>query len=584
MYGDNQMTEVQDLNSDTDSVAAWIAHTLQRRGIKRIFGLQGGHIQPIWDHAARLGIEIVDVRDEGAAVHMAHAHAELTGELGVTMATAGPGVTNCVTGIANASLARAPVLLIGGCTSRFQANMGPLQDIPHVDILKPVSRYARTARVADQVIRELDEAIACANGDVSEPGPSYIEVPTDVLRTRVPERLIPEDWMLPKAQRRYVADQELIDEAAKVIRNSKRPLVVSGRGARGAGGQITKFLHAANALYLDTQESRGLVPSDHPSVVGAVRAAAMAQADLVITLGRKLDYQLGFGSPAVFPEASFLRIADTAGELVDNRRGTPEILASVDTTLEQITETLGNDGGKRDEQWLEGLRAKHQERIAKGEEASVPQKGSDGKIHPLAIFEAISKVTEPDYIGIADGGDLLSFARIGLEARTYMDAGAFGCLGVGVPFAVAAALAFQDRQVISVNGDGAYGINAMEIDTAVRHGAKAVFIVSNNAAWNIERYDQEVNYGGRVVGTTLQHSDYAGMAKALGAYGERVEDPSDLQAAIGRALANAPAVIDVVTSQQVVSSDAKKGLGFVPDYQPLIAWDDAERKRREAEL
>ncbi len=161
-----------------------------------------------------------------------------------------------------------------------------------------------------------------------------------------------------------------------------------------------------------------------------------------------------------------------------------------------------------------------------------------------------------------------------------MDAGAFGCLGVGVPFAIAAALAFPDRQVISVNGDGAYGINAMEVDTAVRHGAKAVFIVSNNAAWNIERFDQATNYGGRVVGTTLRHSDYAAMARALGAHGERVEKAEDLEAAIRRALANAPAVVDVVTSQDAVSSDARKGLGFVPDFQALTAWDDAERKRR----
>jgi len=156
------MIERQDLNQDQDSVAAWIAKALLARGVDRIFGLQGGHIQPIWDHAAKLGIRIIDVRDEGA--HMAHAHAELTGKLGVAMATAGPGVTNCVTGIANASLARAPVLLIGGCTSRPQANMGPLQDIPHADILKPVCRYSRTARVADQVLRELDEAIAQAEG------------------------------------------------------------------------------------------------------------------------------------------------------------------------------------------------------------------------------------------------------------------------------------------------------------------------------------------------------------------------------------------------------------------------------------
>ena len=513
-------------------------------------------------------------------MHMAHAHAELTGTLGVAMATAGPGVTNCVTGMANASLARAPVLLIGGCTSRPQANMGPLQDIPHVDILKPVSRYCRTARVDEQVLRELDEAIARSQGDLGEPGPSYIEVPTDVLRSRVSPNLVPEDWLAPKPARRPQPDRAAIDEAVQALRLARRPLVVSGRGARGAGDAVIRFLDAANTLYLDTQESRGLVPADHPAVVGAVRAAAMAEADLVITLGRKLDYQLGFGSPAVFPDAQFLRIADNAGELIDNRRGAPEIFAAVDLALEALTETLGNDPGERDQGWLDGLRAKHRGRIKKGESNTAPKQGADGKIHPMAIFAALREIAEPDYIAIADGGDLLSFARVGMAASTYLDAGAFGCLGVGVPFAIAAALAYPERQVVSVNGDGAYGINAMEIDTAVRHGAKAVFIVSNNAAWNIERYDQEFNYGGRVVGTTLSHADYAAMARALGAHGERVEDPADLADAIRRGLDNAPAVIDVVTSQDAVSSDAKKGLGFVPDYQPLIAWDDAERKRR----
>ena len=161
----------QDLNADQQSCAAWIARFLKARGIDRIFGLQGGHIQPIWDHVARQGIRIIDVRDEGAAVHMAHAHAELTGQFGVAMVTAGPGVTNTVTAIANASLARIPVLLIGGCTSRPQANMGPLQDIPHVDILRPVTRTSRTARVPEQVVRELDEAVARAMGDNGEPGP-----------------------------------------------------------------------------------------------------------------------------------------------------------------------------------------------------------------------------------------------------------------------------------------------------------------------------------------------------------------------------------------------------------------------------
>lgn len=570
----------QDLNSDPLSVASWIARFLKARGVDRLFGLQGGHIQPIWDFAAQEGIRIVDVRHECAAVHMAHAHAELTGGFGVAMVTAGPGVTNTVTAIANAALARMPVLVIGGCTSRPQANMGPLQDIPHVDIIKPVARLSRTARVADQVIRELDEAVARAMGDGGEPGPVYLEIPTDVLRQHVPEHMVLDDWMAPKSLRLLPPDPAAVAEAAQALWAARRPVVVAGRGANGAKEALNRLLDASGALYLDTQEARGLVSGDHGSFVGAMRGQVMAEADLVITVGRRLDYQLGYGSPAVFPHARFVRISDTASELIDNRRGTPELLATPALALDAIAHAGAALGTPAlDRNWAEGTRAGHVAR-ASGGNRSVPQTGSDGKIHPMAIFEALKQVADPDYIAVADGGDFLSFARVGLEASTYLDAGAFGCLGVGVPYANAASLAFPDRQVVCVTGDGAYGLNAMEIDTAVRQGAKPVIIVSNNAAWNIERFDQQDNYGGRVVGTTLRHSDYAGMARALGLHGERVEDPADLKDAITRAFENAPAVVDVVTSQDAVSSDAKKGLGFVPDYQPLTVWDDAERKRR----
>ena len=572
----------QDLNADELSCAAWIARFLKARGVDRIFGLQGGHIQPIWDHVARQGIRIVDVRDEGAAVHMAHAHAELMGGFGVAMVTAGPGVTNTVTAVANASLARAPVLVIGGCTSRPQANMGPLQDIPHVDILRPVTRAARTLRVPDQVIRELDEAVARAMGDAGEPGPVYVEIPTDVLRNRIPPQLVLDEWIQARSPRTMPPDTRGVAEAVDAFWGAKRPLVMTGRGARGAGAELVRLLDATGALYLDTQESRGLVPADHPSAVAAMRAAAMSEADVVLLVGRKLDYQMGYGSPAVFPHARFIRIADNAGELIDNRRGAPELLATPALALDAMLAAAGNREPALDKTWADGLRRRHRERVAKSAGAEGrASTGADGKVHPAAIFDAIKAVAAPDYVGIADGGDLLSFARTGLQSQIYMDAGAFGCLGVGVPFAVAAALAMPGRQVISVNGDGAFGINAMEIDTAVRHGARAVFVVSNNAAWNIERLDQEMNYGGRVVGTTLRHSDYAALARALGAHGERVERPEDLKGAIARALQNAPALVDVVTSQSVVSSDAQKGLGFVPDFQALTAWDEAERKRRD---
>ena len=304
---------------------------------------------------------------------MAHAHAELTGQLGVAMVTAGPGVTNTVTAMANASLARAPVLLIGGCTSRPQANMGPLQDIPHVDILRPVTRAARTARVPDQVMRELDEAVARAMGDAGEPGPVYIEIPTDVLRTHGAATARARRMDAGKAAAPSAARSQA--PSPKRSTCSGRPggrIVITGRGARQSGAALVRLLDATGALYLDTQESRGLVPADHPSTVAAVRAAAMTDADVVLLIGRKLDYQVGYGSPAVFPKARFIRIADTAGELIDNRRGQPELLASPQLALEAMLEAAGNREPGIDKAWADGLRRRHRERVAVGRDRKGP--------------------------------------------------------------------------------------------------------------------------------------------------------------------------------------------------------------------
>ncbi len=563
------------------SVAEWVARFLVARGVDRIFGLQGGHIQPIWDWLAQLGVRIVDVRDEGAAVHMAHAHAQLTGGMGVAMATAGPGVTNCVTAMALAHLERVPVLLMGGCPPVPQDDLGPLQGIDHVAILQPVTRLSRTLRVSAQIARDLDKAWAMAQGDGGPPGPVYIEIPTDVLRQQVPAACVLTEHLSPKVRPAAAPDSGLVRQAAELLRGAKRPLVITGRGARHAAPALNQFLQASGAVHLDTQESRGLVEGSHPSVVGAVRARAMSEADLVLVVGRKLDYQVGYGSPAVFPHARFLRIADHADELRDNRRGEVELLADPGLALAAIAAELGHASSALDSTWTSGLRAEHVRRAGKHAQsmAQAPA-GTDGHMHPNRIFAALRQVLQPDAITIADGGDLLSFARMGLETRHYMDAGTFGCLGVGTPYAVAAALLHPQRQVVAITGDGAFGFNAMEIDSAKRHGAKAVFIVSNNAAWNIERLDQEMNYGGRVVGTTLAWSDYAAMARAFGLHAERVTDPARLQGAIEDALANAPALIDVVTTQTALSSDAGKGLGWVPDLQALTAWDEAEHKRR----
>ncbi len=563
------------------SVAELVVDFLQARGVDRVFGLQGGHIQPIWDQLGQRGIRIVDVRDEGAAVHMAHAHAVLTGGVGIAMVTAGPGVTNCVTAMANAQLERVPVLLIGGCAPRPQDDLGPLQGIAHVEIMQPVTRYARTLRVSGNVLRDLDKAFAAAAGDGGPPGPAYVEIPTDVLRESVPPKLVLNEWLAAKPRRRFPPDATDVARAAAIIAEAKRPLVLTGRGALNARDALAAFLDRTGALYIDTQESRDLVPATHPSVVGAMRARAMQEADLLLVVGRKLDYQTGYGSPAVVPNARIVRIGDNWEELRENRRGEVELFADPALALDAITRAMAGPAPQLDKGWTSSLRAEHERRAAKYA-ASLPEApaGKDGHMHPNRIFAALQKALRPDAITIADGGDILSFARMGLPPRTYLDAGTFGCLGVGVPYGIAAALLHPDRQVVVITGDGAFGINAMEIDSAKRHGAKVVFIVSNNAAWNIERLDQEMNYGGRVVGTTLQWADYAAMARAFGLHAERVTDPARLDGALAEAFANAPALLDVVVTQHALSSDAGKGLGWVPDFQALTAWDDAERARR----
>ena len=423
-------------------------------------------------------------------------------------------------------------------------------------------------------------------GDGTTPGPVYVEIPPDVLRETVHPNLVLDEYLRPKPPRCIPPDPADVERAAAIIAAARRPLVITGRGAMGAGEELVRFLDASGAVYLDTQESRGLVPSDHPSVVGAVRGRAMQEADLVVVIGRKLDYQLGYGSPAVFPQARFIRIADCWEELRENRRGDVELFASPAAALAALSIELQSrtaatsmpPGPRRSGASTCGARRA----MPKPWAALRPAKMAT--CIPIGSLPPLSDVLDPDAITIADGGDILSFARVGLTTRTYLDSGAFGCLGVGIPYGNAAALAYPGRQVVVVSGDGAFGINAMEIDTAKRHDAKAVFVIANNAAWNIERLDQEMNYGGRVVGTTLQYADYAMMARAFGLHAERVTDPERLRPALEQAFVNAPALIDVVITQDAMSSDAGKGLGAVLDYQALTAWDDAERRRRGEEV
>ena len=561
--------------------ASVIARFLKAHGVDRVFGLCGGHIMPIWMRLDAEGIRLIDVRDERAAVYMAHAHAELTGGLGVALVTAGPGVTNAMTGIANAHVAKASVLILSGTPPRAQENRGALQDMAHTEFVKPLTRYARTVREPALVPQELDEAVSRAFGQGGEPGPVYLDFPVDTLRAEVPRAVQLPELFTARPKRSILPDPASVAEAVELLWSARRPLFISGRGARGAGKPLRELLERLNALYLDTGESRGLIPEDHPSVVAAMRGSVMGEADVIVTVGRRLDFQLAYGSPAVFGQARLVRIADCAAELRDNRRGAAEILATPAAALEAILALAGDRSPATDADWAQTVRSKHKARADKlvtSMREAAP--GSDGLMHPNRLISALRDALPVDAIVVADGGDFLSFARVGLPATTYLDPGSLGCIGIGTPFGVAASLAFPDRTVVVATGDGSFGFNAMEIDTAARHKAPVLIVVANNGSWAIEVRDQQETHG-KVVGTRLQFADHAAMARGFGLHAERVERAEDLPGAIQRALANRPALLDVLVTPEAASSDAKSGLAWVPDLQALGAWNEAERKWRE---
>jgi acetolactate synthase-1/2/3 large subunit len=306
----------------------------------------------------------------------------------------------------------------------------------------------------------------------------------------------------------------------------------------------------------------------------------MREADVVLTIGRTLDFQLGYGSRAVFPNAKFVRIGMSASELRGNRRADVELFGSSQEILEALVKTVKEDRPMTDRSWVEEMRSVDRRRRKELRQKLLETPpGEDGAMHPYQLLGHVREALKDDAIIVADGGDFLSFSRIALKGGAYLDCGAFGCLGVGVPFGIASALAFPQRQVVVVSGDGSFGFNAVELDTCRRHGARVVFIVANNGGWNIERNDQIRAYGGRIVGTELEGCDYAGLARSLGVHGERIERPEDLPDAIDRAFDSAPAVLDVIVTRDAMSPDALAGIPGIPDRQALSTWDELEQSR-----
>lgn len=575
-------------SSDTQSrpgestVAAAIARFVAGQRVSRVYTLPGSHVTPICSEMARAGIHIVSARHECAAVHMAHAEADLTGRIGVAIVTTGPGLTNAITGIASAFLARTPLLVISARVPDPQAGMGALEEVPQADLVRPVCRYVREISDARHILPGLQMAATMALGGDGSPGPVYVDFTTNLLRQQIADWHLDQRWFSLAVRPARVPDRDSIERAARLLRGSRRPLVIGGRGALGTGAVLERFLRDSGCLYLDTRESRGALPPDNPYSIPALRARAMAEADLVITLGRRLDFELAYGSAAVFSEsARFIRVGRSVEELCENRRGDVEVCADVDTALDAL---LDCDAGPvaPDTAWKDGIISTNAEKtLAMTAKLATWPPGADGRMHPFTLIDAVNRLVGSDTICIVDGGDILSFARVGLRAHTYLDLGPFGCLGSGAPYAVAAALAFPSCRTIALIGDGAFGFAALEVETAVRSGARALFVVANNDAWNIERHDQLANYPGQELGTELSPCRYDELARSLGAYGERVEHAADLAGALERGLASLPAVIDVAVTRDAPSPDTRSGLANIPAFHAIQSWDDAERRMLE---
>jgi acetolactate synthase I/II/III large subunit len=548
-------------------VAEQVAGFLQAQGVRRLFGLCGGHIQPVWDAAARLGIEIVGVRHEMAATLMAQASAELTGEVGVATVTAGPGLTNALTGVANACAARTPLLVVSGVPPRPQQGLGALQEIPQAEVAGPLCRHACSVRHVEAVLPMLEAAWTAAR----EGGPAYIDFPTDLLREEAAgsARRLPDRLPVPP-------DPDQIRAANEVLHLARRPLVIAGRSAHLAAAELEGFLNRTGALLLETGESRGAIPGSHPSQVPAMRGRVMREADLVITVGLRLDFQLGYGSPAVFDAArAFIRIGLTDQDTHAGRTSHFEVRGEPRAAVAGLTATPH----AIDAAWVAEVGAANRERVALLEK-SLASAGDERPIHPYRLLGGLRRALPEGAVLVADGGDILSFARVALAPR--LDPGPMGCLGVGIPYGIAAALA-TGRVAVVVTGDGALGLSAMEVETAVRTRAPLLIVVANNAAWNIERYDQLTNWQGRLVGSDLGECRYDQLARSLGAYGERVESAGQLAAALARALARLPALVDVRVDRGAISPDGRSGLAWVPDLQPLATWDRAEKALKASE-
>jgi acetolactate synthase I/II/III large subunit len=528
-----------------------VAKALKAEGIDVIFTLCGGHIIDIYDGCVDEGIDVVDVRHEQVAAHAADGYARITGRPGCAVVTAGPGTTDAVTGVANAFRAESPMLLIGGQGALSQHKMGSLQDLPHVDMMTPITKFAatvpHTARAADMVTMALRE---CYNG---APGPSFLEIPRDILDGRVPieEATIPEAGRY-RASTKSAGDPAAAESLADILVRAEKPVVLLGsqvQTARATDAAI-EFARTLNIPAFMNGAARGTLPPKDPHHFHLSRRYAFNNADVIVIVGTPFDFRMGYGKR--LPKAATVVQIDMDYRNVGKNRDIDlGIVGDPGAVLSAVTQAASGrlkNGPKDRKEWFTELRSEEDAAYEK----RLPRQLSDANpIHPLRLAHEINEFLTEDSIYIGDGGDVVTFSGGVVQPKSpghWMDPGPLGTLGVGIPFVMAAKHARPEKEVVALLGDGALSLTGWDFETLVRFNLPFVGVVGNNSSMNQIRYGQEQKYGkdrGRV-GNTLGDVKYDEFAKMLGGYGEEVRDPQDIAPAMQRARESGlPSLINV---------------------------------------
>jgi acetolactate synthase-1/2/3 large subunit len=533
-----------------------VAKALKAEGIDVIFTLCGGHIIDIYDGCVDEGIAIVDVRHEQVAAHAADGYARVTGRPGCAVVTAGPGTTDAVTGVANAFRAESPMLLIGGQGALSQHKMGSLQDLPHVEIMAPITKFAatvaHTTRIADMTAMAFRE---CFNG---APGPSFLEIPRDILDARVPlDRVtIPAPGRY-RASTRSLGDPRAIESLAALIDSAEKPCVLFGQQVwtcRATDAAIA-FCRGLNIPAFTNGAARGTLPPGDPHHFQLTRRHAFDNADLIIIVGTPFDFRMGYGR-RLGAGATVVQVDMDYRTVGKNRDIDLGLVGDVGVILSAVTAAASRRSGasRARSAWFDELRALEKSSYDK----RLPRQLSDAQpIHPLRLAHEINEFLTEDSVYIGDGGDVVTFSGGVVQPKApghWMDPGPLGTLGVGVPFAMAAKYARPDQEVVVLFGDGAFSLTGWDFETMVRFKLPFVGVVGNNSSMNQIRYGQIQKYGearGRA-GNTLGNVAYDQFARMLGGHGEEVRDPKDIAAALRRARESGlPSLINVWIDPEV---------------------------------